>query len=302
MASLPGISVIIATRNRVRYLATALDSVLEQDYPDLEVVIVDGGSTDGTVDLLKSYRNKIGPWVSEPDGGEYFALNKALILSTKEVVKLMTDDDQMRPDSLRIGGEFFSSHPDVDILFGQVASWRLLNGEGEALGEGNMTDRGRLQLRNWLLENQGVSSVTGFIRRRVFQKIGPWSTAYSCGDVEFWARAARAGVTMDVVPDVLIDYCLHGENGIIRKRSELIRDMIKICWRYGGLLFMGACILRYWLLPPVGTALGSVGIHPLRFLRRLRGSEKAGAGNYLCSAFRVARLTDYDHVGAPLTL
>jgi glycosyltransferase involved in cell wall biosynthesis len=82
MSQFPKVSVIVATMNRADYLKRMLDKLFEDDYPNKEVIIIDGASQDNTIEVIKSYGNKITKWVSEPDDGEYFALNKGIIYMT----------------------------------------------------------------------------------------------------------------------------------------------------------------------------------------------------------------------------
>jgi glycosyltransferase involved in cell wall biosynthesis len=99
MSNLVKISVAVVTKNRAGSLKRLLDGVLREDYPNLEIVVVDGASTDGTVELLKSYGPAVR-WISEPDNGEYFAWNKAVAMATGEILKPICDDDLLRPGAL----------------------------------------------------------------------------------------------------------------------------------------------------------------------------------------------------------
>jgi glycosyltransferase involved in cell wall biosynthesis len=281
----PKTSVVIATYDRVGYLKRMLDRLLEEDDPNLEVIVADGGSKDGTVDLLESYGSRIARWVSEPDDGEYFAYNKALRLATGEVVKLMTDDDVLRPGVVRAAAEFFSANPEIGIVFGQTVFWKDVKRKPVRIGQTNVLDPARLALRHWLNESQGVMSVAGFVRRRVFEQIGPLSTDYACGDVEFWARAAAQGVRMGLISDVVVDYQITGENGFIRKRWSVARDMIRINAKYGSRRDVILCAIRvyvgrYTYLPVLvglDKITGVVGIHPLRLWRQWRTRLAGGA-------------------------
>lgn len=269
MSDWPKISVVVATRNRATYLKRMLDKLLEDDYPNMEIIVVDGASTDGTGQLLESYGSRITRWVSEPDEGEYFAYNKGLALATGEIVKLMTDDDLLRQGSLRIAADFFQKHPDVDIVFGQTVYWNEENGRTQFLRESCMTSPDRLTLRHWIRETHGVSSLAPFIRRRVFERIGFLATKYACGDMEFWARAAAQGVKMGLMPHVVADYFFTGFNNVIRKRLKVSADMVAINWRYGDASDLVHCLWRKFNpLCLLAYACDPLGVHPLRAWRR----------------------------------
>ena len=254
MTDLPVISVIIATRNRAPSLKRMLDRLFEDDYPALQVILVDGASTDNTVEVIQSYGGKITRWISEPDGGEYFAVNKGLAMATGDIVKFMSDDDELRPGSFRLAAEYFQQHPDVEIVFGKTSFWE----DGPAGSVPAMThiaerfdaysrNPDRLSLKHWLRDIaplHGLQSLAGFIRRRVFDTIGPLSTEFACGDVEFWARAARQGIRMDMMPQTVLDYHITGDNGVFTKRTRIEADMVRINARHGSPLDVGLCLAR----------------------------------------------------------
>lgn len=235
MTKHPLVSVIVATRNRRDYLKRMLDMLFSDDYPNLEVIIIDGASTDGTVDLLKSYGDKIAKWVSEPDEGEYFAINKALHLATGDIIKWMTDDDVLRHGVFHQGTDYLEKHPEIDVVFGQTIFWQEMADGPVLIGATSCADAGKLNLRYWLREQAGVSSQASFIRRRVFDLVGPFSTEYVCGDTEWWVRAASKGVPMGVMPHVVLDYYFTGFNGLITKGRRVKMDVVRINIRYGSI-------------------------------------------------------------------
>jgi glycosyltransferase involved in cell wall biosynthesis len=248
-----------------------LDRLMENDYPNLEIVIADGASTDGTVELLKSYGSRITRWVSEPDEGEYFAYNKALSMASGEIVKLMTDDDMLRPGVLRLGAQFLLEHPEVDIVFGQTDIWDEASGTPLCVQECRTMDTSRLTLRHWLRETRKVTSLAPFIRRRVFEQIGPLATKYSCGDMEFWARAAARGIHMGLMPQVVADYHLTWSNGVFEKRWRIAADMVAINYLYGSASDVLHCVWRKFNpLRLLAYACYPLGIHPRAVWRRWR--------------------------------
>ena len=102
----PKISVVTPSYNQARFIRSTIDSVLSQDYPNLEYIVVDGGSTDDTVDILKSYGKKI-KWVSEKDAGQTDAINKGLCQSTGELLAYLNSDDLYLPGTLKKIGEYY---------------------------------------------------------------------------------------------------------------------------------------------------------------------------------------------------
>ena len=116
MKAKPTISIVIPCLNQVDFLKIALASLTIQQYPALEVIVVDGGSTDGTVELLEQ-SPVVSRWVSEPDEGQTQALNKGFRLATGDVYGWLNCDERYRPGALPLVGEAFAENPDLDILF-----------------------------------------------------------------------------------------------------------------------------------------------------------------------------------------
>ena len=118
MAALPPISIVIPSYNQGAFLPRALDSLAAQQYPDLEVIVADGGSTDGTVALLESRREVVSRYVSEPDEGQTQALNKGFRLAGGEIFGWLNCDERYRLGTLRLVGETFAKEPQLDLVFG----------------------------------------------------------------------------------------------------------------------------------------------------------------------------------------
>lgn len=106
--NLPKISVVTPSYNQAKYIRATIDSVLSQDYPNLEYLVMDGGSTDETVEILKSYGKKLS-WVSEKDNGQTHAINKGLRRATGEIMAYLNSDDIYLPGTLRAVGEYYQS-------------------------------------------------------------------------------------------------------------------------------------------------------------------------------------------------
>ena len=117
--SFPRITIVTPSFNQAPYLEDTIRSVLDQNYPNLEYIIVDGGSTDGSVEIIKKYADRLAWWVSEPDRGQSHAINKGLARSTGEVENWINSDDMLVPGALHEVGRRFADDPRLGILVGQ---------------------------------------------------------------------------------------------------------------------------------------------------------------------------------------
>jgi glycosyltransferase involved in cell wall biosynthesis len=117
---LPKITVITPSFNQAIYLEATLASVLDQQYPHLEYLVADGGSTDGSVDIIRRHQSSLAWWVSEPDGGQSEAINKGLARASGQVVTWLNSDDLLAPGALHTVGELFATHPHAGLVHGQT--------------------------------------------------------------------------------------------------------------------------------------------------------------------------------------
>ena len=123
MTTYPKISIVTPVLNQVNLVEHTILSILNQNYPNLEYIIVDGGSTDGTVDIIKRYESQLTFWVSEPDNGMYDAIQKGFNHSTGEIMGWLNSDDMYHQGSLFTIAEIFSTFPDIDWLEGINSFW-----------------------------------------------------------------------------------------------------------------------------------------------------------------------------------
>jgi glycosyltransferase involved in cell wall biosynthesis len=123
MRSYPKISIVTPNFNGAEYLEETILSVLGQNYPNLEYIIVDGGSTDGSVDIIKKYQDRLAWWISEPDNGMYSAIQKGFDKSTGEIMAWINSDDMYHRKAFYTVAEIFSSFPQVNWLSGANTSY-----------------------------------------------------------------------------------------------------------------------------------------------------------------------------------
>jgi glycosyltransferase involved in cell wall biosynthesis len=158
------ISIITVTKNSESFLQETIDSLSKQTYQNFEHIIVDGSSTDKTIDIIKKNSNKITKWISEPDKGLYYAMNKGLDLCSGDVIGILNSDDIYFPDALRIVNEYFLRN-EIDFLFGSVFKHKLMHGFYP-------------KKIHWTFGFYTTHSVGFFIKKSSQEKIGPYDTKY----------------------------------------------------------------------------------------------------------------------------
>jgi glycosyltransferase involved in cell wall biosynthesis len=182
--ALPVISVVTPSFNQARFLEETLLSIRDQRYPALQHIVVDGGSTDGSVDIIRKYQDHIAYWVSEKDDGQTDAINKGLTHATGDVVTWLNSDDKYCEGALQKVGRYFLEHPDCMWLAGNV----LFTDE-----EGHIYARKRPFYSPFILRHATASlyQPNVFIRREALEKSGfPRSDFHAIMDREWFCRIA----------------------------------------------------------------------------------------------------------------
>jgi len=185
---LPKISIIIPTLNQARFIEETITSVLTQDYPNLELIVLDGGSTDGTLEILKKYSSLL-TWISEPDKGQVDAINKGLRMVTGEVVAYLNSDDIYTPGTLLTVGKYFVDHPDTQILTGKCLNMDENGVETRSLIKLYKNFWLKLGIDKCLMVLDYVSQPSTFWRTELIHSIGFFDpTLRNALDYDYWLR------------------------------------------------------------------------------------------------------------------
>jgi len=192
----PLVSVVIPCLNRAHYLVPTIGSVVGQDYPRIECIVVDGGSTDGTVEILRQYGHSI-KWVSEPDKGHADAINKGWSMSKGEILSWLNADDlYVLPDAISNALSYLKANKHLDMVYGDYSE---ISEDGEVI-------RGVLRPREWDLAyavkqcHYTIPQATSFMRRSILEKVRWLDAEFGNGkDHELWLRIGMVG-TIRYVP------------------------------------------------------------------------------------------------------
>ncbi len=180
-ADLPLVTVITAVLNGKAYLAGCLESVLNQDYPNIEHIVLDGESKDGTVDVLRHYSDRIALWRSEPDRGVYDAWNKGLGEARGEWISFLGADDEFLPGAISAYMACAASHPQAEYL---SSTGRLVLASGEEVNIGSPWKWSVLSRRMTICHTGSMH------RRSLFDRLGLFDVSYrSAADYEFLLRS-----------------------------------------------------------------------------------------------------------------
>jgi len=186
--SLPRISLVTPVFNSARYIEQAILSVLAQNYSNLEYFIIDGGSTDGTLDIIRRYESQISAWISEPDNGMYDAINKGFARTTGEIMGWLNANDRLHDKGLFVLGSVLAAFPEVEWITGRPT---VLDSLGMTVQIQRLPRWSRYRFLAGA--NRHIQQESTFWRRGLWERAGgALSTEYRAeGDFELWVRFFR---------------------------------------------------------------------------------------------------------------
>lgn len=236
----PKISIVTPVFNQVNYIEQTIMSVLNQGYPNLEYIIIDGASTDGTIDIIKKYDSQITCWISEPDNGMYDALQKGLNMCSGEIMGWINADDTYYSRCLFVLANVFVNNPQVEWVTGMQTTidedgMILRNEEGRFLSKYNF----------YMKDFQWIAQESTLWRRSLWEKCGGTLDVRLryAGDFELWLRFFRYAPLFHVQSPIGTYRVRHGQlSGSIEKYmyevdmiyNELVinKSDLRICKRY----------------------------------------------------------------------
>lgn len=215
------ISIVTPSYNQAQFLEQTIESVLSQHYPNVEYIVIDGGSTDGSVDIIRKYEKYLHYWISEADRGQSHAINKGVSKATGDIINWLNSDDYLQPDSLKIISENFDD-PKTDVLIGRSniikneVETRITNGTDVYFDSLPKTI-------GWARIDQPET----FFRRSIFTSIGCLNESlHYAMDKEFWIRyLLKFGLNnIRKIDAVLANFRLHSQSKTQSQRASFQVD------------------------------------------------------------------------------
>ena len=222
------VSIITPSLNQGRFIGETLQSVKDQDYPGIEHIVIDGGSTDGTIDTLRRYEGVYNlAWTSEPDGGQAHAINKGFRKAGGDVLAYLDSDDLYLPGTVSMVVGFLDAHRDVDCVYGDIVHI------DESGGRLNTVKSIPFQFETLLYGGSLIAEPSFFFRRRVLEEAGYLDESLSYQmDYEFFLRAASRKMKFANIPAVLALFRLHPGSKTMAAKKVFFKDDVMIKSRY----------------------------------------------------------------------
>lgn len=228
LSKTPLVSIITPSFNQAAFLEETIQSVLSQDYPNLEYLIVDGGSTDGSREIIARYQERLAWWVSERDQGQTDAINKGFARARGEILAWLNSDDTYLPGALSAAVASFQEHPEVGMVYGDA---NLIDAGGQVIGKfpARATDYRRLRRGHVHIPQQSA-----FFRADLWREVGPLDpTFFFAMDYDLWVRLARRAPLL-YTQQLWANFRLHGTGKSVIADDRCWPEMVRVHYRDGG--------------------------------------------------------------------
>lgn len=234
------VSIVTPSYNQARFIEGTIQSVLSQDYPQIEYLVVDGGSTDHSVDIIRRYADRLTGWVSEKDRGQTDAINKGFARATGEILAWINSDDTYEPGAVSAAVEFLREHPEVGMVYGDC---NYINEQGEVIGRFHSKQTSYRRIR------QGYNHIpqqTMFFRAELWKQLGPLDPSFHFAmDYDLWTRiSARSEIKY--VPQTWANFRLHTSAKTLMADDRFWPEMLRVHYRDGG-SFFSVIVARYYI-------------------------------------------------------
>ena len=231
-SGLPLVSIITPSFNQAPFIEATIASVLEQDYPNIEYMIVDGGSTDGSVDIINRFEDQLAWWVSEKDKGQTEAINKGFARAKGEILAWLNSDDTYEPGAVREADEFLMDNPEVGLVYGDC---NFIDENGNQFGRFNAAQTNYEKLRRGYVH---IPQQAAFWRAAFWREVGPLDESfYFAMDYDLWVRLAKITRIQYLPGRNWANFRLHNDAKSIAADDRCWPEMMRVHYRDGGSFF-----------------------------------------------------------------
>jgi glycosyltransferase involved in cell wall biosynthesis len=237
----PLVSIVTPSFNQAEFLEETISSVLNQDYANFEYIIVDGGSTDGSVAIIRQYAGQLSWWVSEKDRGQTDAINKGFSRANGQILAWINSDDTYEPGAITAAVAYLLKHPDVGLVYSDA---NYINEDGQIIGKFPAAQTNYARLRRGYVH---IPQQAAFFRRTLWQQVGPLDPSfYFAMDYDLWVRIASRATVKYVAGRAWANFRLHTSTKTISEDDRCWPEMLKVHYRDGG-RFFSLIVFKYYI-------------------------------------------------------
>lgn len=256
------VSIITPSFNQGEFIEQTILSILNQEYSNIELIVVDGLSDDNTVDILRKYNDRI-IWISERDNGQAEAINKGFKLATGEILSWLNSDDVYQKGTIERVVKYFEDHQDVDMLCGDLD---IISETNEIIGEMSGFDMEYNKTKKMILfGGMAFPQPSTFFRRSVIDKVGYLDESFHyCLDVEFFVRIVNS-CKIGYLKKKLASHRYHSMSKSIKMGSlqtqKFTKERLTIIKKYHPFKYYFYSMFRLFILPMIFRLIGHPGIY-----------------------------------------
>jgi glycosyltransferase involved in cell wall biosynthesis len=226
--SSPLVSIVTPSFNQAYFLEETILSVLGQSYPNLEYIIVDGGSTDGSLEIIQRYAARLAWWVSEKDRGQTDAINKGFARARGQILAWLNSDDTYRPGAVAEAVAYLQTHPEAGMVYGDAD---LMDERGNVIGRFPARQTDYRRLRNGYVH---IPQQSAFFRADLWKQVGPLDPSfYFAMDYDLWVRLAKLA-PLHYHPRLWASFRLHSGGKSVASDDRCWPEMLRVHYREGG--------------------------------------------------------------------
>jgi glycosyltransferase involved in cell wall biosynthesis len=225
----PVVSIITPSYNQAGYLEETIRSVLGQTYPNIEYILIDGGSTDGSLDVIKKYAGKLAYWESIKDKGQTDAINKGFARATGGIIAWLNSDDTLEPQAVAEAVAFLKDHPEVGLVYGDA---NYIDEKGRVIGRFPAAQTDLPKLRRGYVH---IPQQASFFRKSLWDQVGPLDDSFFFAmDYDLWTRLAAVSELRYLPGRVWANFRLHADAKTIAADDRCWPEMLRVHYREGG--------------------------------------------------------------------
>ncbi len=241
----PLVSIVTPSFNQARFLERTIQSVLSQNYPHLEYIIMDGGSDDGSFEIIQKYAERLSFWESKKDKGQTAAINKGFAKANGQIYAWLNSDDTYNPGAVQEVVDYLDSNPDVGMVYGDC---NFIDAQDNIIGKFNAQQTDYQRLRRGFVH---IPQQSAFWRSNLHKQVGPLDKSiYFAMDYDLWLRLAKIS-KIKYIPQLWGNFRLHDDAKTIAEDDRCWPDMIKIHYREGGKK-LSPIVWKYWIRKVIG--------------------------------------------------
>ena len=247
-SGLPLVSVVTPFLNQAKFLERTIESVLSQDYPRLEYIVVDGGSKDESVSIIQEHAARLSWWVSEPDAGQTEAINKGFSHARGDILAWLNSDDTWMPGAVTSAVQAFAAHPRAGLIYGGA---NFVDEQDRVLGRFAAAQTSYRQLRQGFVH---IPQQAAFFRSDLWRSVGPLDASlYFAMDYDLWLRISRVS-QVKYIPQAWANFRLHSAGKTIMADERCWPEMLRIHRRDGG-SFFSIIVAKYYVRKVIAPVL-----------------------------------------------